>query len=301
MRILILGATGQVGRELMGRAECSQHEILSPPHSVLDICDKLEVMAYFRKQQPEICLNLAAYTAVAEAEQEPAEAYRANCKGPAQVAAAAAALEIPLIHVSTDYVFDGLAERPYREDDRTHPINVYGASKLAGEHEVQSRCREHLIVRTSWLFSRWRRNFVKTIVEKACAGGELFVVDDEIGGPTSATDLAAVLLQLVRLSAATACIPWGVYHCSNRGSVSRYELATRIVSRVRSRMGEEQVAKLKPISTSSRSTPVKRPAYSVLDVRRIERLLGIRLRSWTEAVDEVVEDLLAGRFGEGSP
>jgi dTDP-4-dehydrorhamnose reductase len=301
VRILILGGTGQVGRELVALADPSPHELLSPPRAVLDVVDGRAVMAYFREHSPEICLNVAAYTDVAKAEQDPDGAFRANCKGAAYVADAAAALKIPLIHVSTDYVFDGQVERPYREEDPTRPINVYGASKLAGEQEVRNRCREHLIIRTSWVFSRWRRNFVKTIVEQACATEDLFVVNDEFGGPTSAADLAAAMLQLIELHNAGAEIPWGVYHCANRGSTSRYELAERILSRLRNREGETQVAKLTPVSTGSRSTPVSRPAYSVLDVGRMERLLGVRLRSWTEAVDEVVEELLASRFGEGSP
>lgn len=252
------------------------------------------------KHRPEICVNLAAYTDVAAAERDPEAAFDVNCNGAAQVAEVSAFVGMPLIHISTDYVFDGLASRPYREEDPTNPLNVYGASKLAGELEVQRRCREHLLIRTSWVFSRWRRNFVKTIVERAFSHPELSVVDDEIGGPTSAADLAEALLKLISLRGAGSEIPWGLYHCSNSGSASRFELAERIVTRVRERAGEAELARLQPVSTGSRHSELNRPAYSVLDLGRIQRQLGILLCHWTDAVDEVVDSLLTDKSEEGS-
>ena len=243
-------------------------------------------------------MNVAAYTDVAAAERDPEGAFDVNCKGAAQIADISTEFEFPLIHISTDYVFDGRASLPYPEDAPTNPINVYGASKLAGEQEVRRRCREHLVIRTSWVFSRWRRNFVKTIVEKALSAPELSVVDDEIGGPTSAADLAEVLLGLISLHGAGREVPWGLYHCSNSGFASRFELAERVVSRICDRAGEAEVARLQSVSTDSRTPELRRPAYSVLDVERIQRQFGVRLRHWTEAVDEVVDALMVDRLAE---
>ena len=299
MRVLVLGASGQIGRELESRLERSPYQIQCPPRSALDIRDPHALNSFVSEHRPQICINAAAYTDVAAAERDPEGCFDVNCKGAGQVAEVAAFVGMPLIHVSTDYVFDGLTSRPYREEDLTNPLNVYGASKLAGELEVQSRCREHLLIRTSWVFSRWRRNFVKTIVERAFSHPELPVVDDEIGGPTSAGDLAEAIVGLINLRGARREIPWGLYHCSNGGSASRFDLAERAVSRVRERAGEAAIARLQRVSTESRSSELERPAYSVLDQARIQRQFGIRLRPWTDAVDEVVDSLLTDRLLDG--
>ena len=296
MQILILGGSGQVGRELQASAEQARYTLVCPTRAELDICDGQALHEFMLELRPEICVNLAAYTDVTAAEGDPDAAFRVNCEGPAHLADASESLEIPLVHVSTDYVFDGLIERPYREDDLPSPLNVYGSSKLAGEREVRSRCRRHAIVRTSWVFSRWRRNFVQTVFERTCSGGELEVVDDEFGGPTSAADLAAALLSIARIHGSGLGIPAGIYHCSNTGSASRFEVADRIVNRIRHRAGDDRVAaQIRAVSTSSRPSLVRRPRYSVLDTGRIWRRLGIRLRPWTLAVDEVVDELLAIR------
>ena len=300
MRVLVLGASGQVGRELESRLDRSPHEVQRPSRSALDIRDERALRSFVSENRPEICVNLAAYTDVAAAERDPEVAFDVNCKGAAQVAEVSASAGMPLIHISTDYVFDGLASRPYREEDPTNPLNVYGASKLAGEREIQRRCGEYLLIRTSWVFSRWRRNFVKTIFERAFSHPELSVVDDEIGGPTSAADLAEALLELISRRGAGGEIQWGLYHCSNSGSASRFELAERILTRVRERWDGAEIARLQPVSTGIRHSELERPAYSVLDLRRFKRQLGIQLRHWTDAVDEVVDSLVAGKSEEGS-
>jgi dTDP-4-dehydrorhamnose reductase len=272
-----------------------------PPHSEIDISDGEALRSFVSDHRPEICVNVAAFTDVAAAEGDQEGAFDVNCKGAAQVAEISAIVGMPLIHISTDYVFDGLASRPYREEDPTNPLNVYGASKLAGEREIQRRCREHLLIRTSWVFSRWRRNFVKTIVERAFSHPELSVVDDEFGAPTSAGDLAETLLRLVSLCGAGREIPWGLYHCTNLGSTSRFELADRVVNRVRKRAGEARIARLQPVSTKNRPSQLRRPSYSVLDPGRIQRQFGVRLRHWTDAVDEVVDSLLSSESARRSP
>lgn len=292
MRILILGGSGQVGRELVDAAARGGCFPIAPSHGVVDICDRQTLTACVRGNRPDVCVNLAAYTDVASAEQNRTSAFRVNGEGAGVVADVVAEAEIPLIHVSTDFVFDGQAREPYLEDDPAEPLNVYGWSKLAGEDAVRARWRKHLIVRTAWVFSRYRRNFVKTILEKGMRGEHLVVVDDEVGSPTSAADLAGALLDLSRRCGSTPRLPWGTYHCCNSGSASRYTLAECVVSSARRHSGGA-VAEVSRQTSHERSDPVSRPAYSVLDCTRIRDVFEIELRPWPEAVDEVVRILLS--------
>jgi dTDP-4-dehydrorhamnose reductase len=266
---------------------------------VLDICNRQAVADYVETENPDVCINAAAYTDVSAAEHDSESAFRVNSEGAKAVAETMAEAGIPLIHVSTDYVFDGLSSRPYREDDLSGPLNVYGASKLAGEEAVRDRCREHLIVRTAWVFSPARRNFVKTVLERGLIEKQLTVVDDEIGSPTSAADLAGALLELARRCTSSTSVSWGTYHCTNQGSASRFSLARHALSSARLH-SEAAVASVSPGSSRNNLDPVLRPAYSVLDCKRIRDVFEIEMRSWPAAVDDVVRAMLTGKPDGGT-
>ena len=299
MRILILGGSGQVGRELVDIAVQRECFPISPSHGVLDICSRQALADCVKSENPDVCINAAAFTDVSAAEQDRESAFRVNSEGAEAVAETIAEAEIPLIHVSTDYVFDGQSDRPYREDDLTDPLNVYGASKLAGEEAVRDRCREHLIVRTAWVFSPARRNFVKAVLERGLIEKQLTVVDDETGSPTSAADLAGALLDLARLCTASTSIPWGTYHCTNQGSASRLDLAKYVLSSARLH-SEAAVASVRRRSSRDSLDSVRRPEYSVLDCTRISDVFGIAMRGWPAAVDAVVRALLTGKPDGGT-
>ena len=299
VRILILGGSGQVGRELVDVAiQCDCFPI-SPSHGVLDICNRQALADCVETENPGVCINAAAFTDVSAAEQASESAFRVNSEGAKAVAETIADAGIPLIHMSTDYVFDGQSSRPYREDDSTGPLNVYGASKLAGEKAVRDRCRQHLIIRTAWVFSAARRNFVKTVLEKGLIEKQLTVVDDEIGSPTSAADLAGALLELARLCASSMSVPWGTYHCTNQGSASRFRLAKHALSSARLH-SEAVVASVSRGSSRDNLDPVRRPVYSVLDCTHIRDVFGIEMRGWPTAVDDVVRVLLTGDPARGN-
>jgi len=294
VRILILGGSGQVGRELVRLAVQRECISIAPSHGVLDICDRQALADVVVTENPDVCINAAAYTDVSAAEHDSENAFRGNSVGAKAVAETSFEAGIPLIHVSTDYVFDGRRRRPYREDDSTGPLNVYGSTKLAGEEAIRSSCRQHLIVRTAWVFSPARRNFVKTILEKGLVESQLTVVDDEIGSPTSAVDLAGPLLDLAKLCTSNTSIPWGTYHCTNHGSASRFDLANQVLASARFHSGIA-LASVSRGSSRDRDDPVQRPGYSVLDCTRSRDVFGIEMRGWPEAVDEVVRTLLKGR------
>jgi dTDP-4-dehydrorhamnose reductase len=293
VRILILGGSGQVGRELVRAAVPRECMSIAPSHEALDICDRQALAEVVDTQYPDVCINAAAYTDVSAAEHDSESAFRVNSEGAEAVAETISRAGIPLIHLSTDYVFDGRNRRPYREDDSTGPLNVYGTSKLAGEAAVRDCCGQHLIVRTAWVFSSTRRNFVKTVLEKGLVEQQFTVVDDEIGSPTSAADLAGALLELAQQCSSSTSVPWGTYHCTNQGSASRFSLAKQVLSSARIH-SEAALASVSRGSSRDRVDPVRRPGYSVLDCTRIRDVFGIELRGWREAVDDVVRTLLEG-------
>lgn len=291
-RLLVLGAGGQVGRALRQRAGARRPAPLFLDRRGLDVTDAGAVTDMVRARRPDVVINVAAYTDVDGAEAASATAFAVNRDGPGFLAEACAASGAALLHVSTDYVFDGLSDRDYREDDPVCPLGVYGLSKAAGEAAVGERLDRHLIVRTSWVFSPWRANFVTTILRLAGEQGEMRVVDDQIGGPTDADSVAETLLVLAD-AVGRGVADWGVYHFSATPPLSRHAFAEEIVAARGPAAGRRP--RLTPVATSEYPTPARRPVRAVLDCARIGRVFGVAQPDWRPGLVRVVE---ARRGGE---
>lgn len=258
----------------------------------LDVTDRDAVAAAIAAAKPEVLINAAAWTAVDRAESEPEAAHAVNARAPGIIGAACARARIPVLHISTDYVFDGNAKRPWREDDPVAPLGVYGASKAAGEDALRAATENHIILRTAWVFSPHGQNFVRTMLRLAAERDELAVVDDQHGCPTSATDIARVLLALAGRAAngETAREAWGTWHFCNHGVTSWCGFARAIMAGAAARGAP--AADVHPIPTSAYPTPARRPANSALDCTKLGSVFGIEPRPWAEALDEVLDRLL---------
>ncbi|HEX7236584.1 MAG TPA: dTDP-4-dehydrorhamnose reductase [Gammaproteobacteria bacterium] len=274
MTVLVLGSSGQLAthlRELLPDATfCGR--------TTLDLGEPARVAAAIEALRPSAIVNAAGYTAVDKAESEPALAWRVNAESVAAAALAAAALDVPLVHVSTDYVFDGRKTSPYVEGDPTNPLSVYGATKLAGELAARALCKKSWILRVSWVFSEHGANFVKTMLRLAATRDELRVVADQRGRPTYAGDLATVIAELVRRAASDARLPFGTYHAVGGQAVSWHEFAERIVEQAFTRGMIAKRVPVRAITTEEYPTPARRPANSVLEPsRELERTLGVAI------------------------
>lgn len=285
--ILLTGAGGQVGYEVNRLARDKRYALTALTRQQLDIGDHQAVEQIISRLQPALVINAAAYTAVDRAEQEVAAAMRANRHGPANLAAACHNLQIPLIHLSTDYVFDGDKAGAYAEDDTTAPTGVYGLSKWQGEEEVRARLPQHLIIRVSWVFGPHGHNFVKTMLRLAAERDELRVVADQRGCPTYATHIAAALLSLAD-NIRHGTDHWGTYHFCGQPETSWHGFAETIISEALT-MGllDHQIA-VQPITTSAYPTPARRPANSILDCRRIIKTFDLQLPSWQEGLSTML-------------
>lgn len=293
-RILITGGTGQVGLELAGLSWPDDVEVHFPTRSEVDLTSRESIANCFASVAWDCVVNCAAYTAVDAAEDDVAAAFLSNAQGPAWLAEAASNAGIPIIHVSTDYVFDGALDRPYREDDAVRPVGAYGASKLAGELAVRAANPRSIVLRTAWVVSRHRSNFLKTMLREGAARRKLAVVSDQVGCPTSAADIASALqrisLQLMEDPRAAG----GTYHFVNSGEASWYELAQSIFSRAADY--GVSAPEVHAISTAEYPTRARRPVNSRLDTAKIGRDFGIRPRPWREAVAEIIVELLAANI-----
>lgn len=291
MKLLVTGREGQLARSIAEHA--ANHpglDIIFTSRSEADLSSSGSVARAIAAVRPQIVVNAAAYTAVDQAEEEPALAFRINAEGAGEAAAAARELGAAFIQLSTDYVFDGGANEPYREDSPTEPLSVYGRSKLAGEEAVRAANPDHLILRTSWVFSPFGRNFVRTMVSLGADEDVLTVVNDQVGCPTSALDLARAILAIAgRWQEVDRTGLGETYHLAGAGSASWFDLASEIMAQCR-RLGLP-AADVRPIATAEWRTKAVRPPYAVLDCSKIERDLGIRLPDWRQAVAETVERL----------
>lgn len=290
--ILLTGGSGQVGTELIRLAPAGLN-LSAPGRHDLDLGDPEAIEALVASRPWAAVINCAAHTAVDRAETEVVAAWRANALGPAALAQATGKAQIPLIHVSTDYVFDGSKPGFYVETDPVAPVSVYGASKEGGEQAVRTANQRHLILRTAWVVSPHGSNFIKTMLRLAETRPELRVVDDQRGCPTSATDIARTLLAVVQRMIAEPGAPTGTYHFVNHGEASWCEFARAIFEIAGSR--GHPVPKVEAIGTADYPTPARRPANSRLDVGKLRRDYAISPRPWRTAVEEIVDTLLAAQ------
>lgn len=288
MRIIVIGAQGQVGWELTRRATELDHDVLAWDQAELDITDAAAVDHALDASSANLVINAAAYTAVDKAEQEPERAFAVNRDGPAHLAAACARLNIPLLHISTDYVYDGAKIDPYVETDPTAPLGVYGASKLAGDEAVRRLLSRHLILRVSWVFGVQGHNFVKTILRLAREREALRVVADQYGCPTYAGDIADTLLELAgRIGEIDANDAWGIYHYCGEPATTWRGFASAIVDMARE-YEPLRAQSVIPIATADYPTPAARPANSTLDCAKLAARFAIRPRPWREGLKRVV-------------
>lgn len=281
-KILVTGSNGQVGKELKQLASgFPQYEFIFLGREDLPIHHFEMVRHYFTVYKPNYLINCAAYTAVDRAEQEKDLAMQVNGEAAGVLAAVCKENNCRFIHISTDYVFDGTADQPYREDDSTNPQSVYGASKLEGERQALQYNPDSIIIRTSWVYSEFGKNFVRTMLKLMQERPELKVVNDQVGSPTYAADLAEVMLQII------ASGQWhpGIYHYSNSGIISWYDFAVAI-KELTGYNGH-----VYPIPTAEYPTPAKRPAWSVLDKTKICHTYNIELKQWKESLSRCLAKL----------
>lgn len=285
MRILITGANGQVGRALQKAA--SAHALPATGCTHPDITDALAVRAAIGNFRPDAVINAAAYRQVDKAESEAERAFAVNRDGPAILAACCHEAGIPLIHLSTDCVFDGRKAEAYVEDDACVPLGVYGASKLAGENAVRSICPRHLILRTSWVFSEHRVNFVKTVLHMGAEQDELRIVADQHGCPTSAHELARGIMHMLQ----SGIQAWGSYHFCQPEATTWHGFATAIVAEAGKQHWPLKAQHVVAIQTGDYPTPARRPANCVLNCSKLESVFGYTIPPWRESLNAVIREL----------
>jgi dTDP-4-dehydrorhamnose reductase len=288
--LLVTGANGQLGWELIRRAPAQALSLHGCTHAVLDITDQSAVAEAIARQAPRVVVNAAAYTAVDKAESEAALAFAVNRDGPRNLAEACHAREIPLIHISTDYVFSGVKAGAYGENDPVEPLGVYGASKLAGEQAIRETGVAHVVLRTAWVFGVHGANFVKTMLRLGQERDVLRVVDDQRGCPTFAGDLAEVVLTIARRLLVAPEPSLGLFHCVGSGETTWCGFAREIFTLARPRLA--RVPRIDAITTAEYPTPARRPANSVLDTAKLARTFGITLRPWQAGLEEMLEATL---------
>lgn len=279
MRALILGAGGMLGHDLVQTVPRVDLQLQPLTRQQLDITDAAALARRVTELRPDVILDAAAYTAVDRAEAEREQAFRVNAEAVGELGRIAIRTGARVVHFSTDYVFDGTASEPYREDTPTKPVNAYGESKLGGEEALKTSGADWLIVRTQWLFGVNGRSFPRTMWERARAGLATKVVRDQTGRPTYSRDLAVAVWALIAKGTR------GVIHLANDGQATWFDVATRVFARA----GRPEL--LTACATADFPTPARRPTYSVLDTTRVEQLLGAPLSPWTDAVDRFLKRL----------
>ena len=284
MRILVTGARGMLGREVVRVFENAGHDVIAadvmPEGTYLDITEPAAIRKALITERPGWLINCAAYTNVDACEDHEDQAFSLNAQGPEYLAQACSRFGVSLLHVSTDYVFDGTKNEPYSEHDLPHPINSYGRSKLAGEYAVRTGTRDYIIVRPQWLFGIHGHNFVATIIEIARNHEKIRVVNDQWGSPTYAKDLARAIMMLVELNAR------GTYHLCNRGRATWYDLAKKAVEYA------ELNTEVIPVSSQEFPRPAKRPANSILSTKKFTDITGKLMPLWQISLEKYVQEYL---------
>ena len=282
IKILITGAKGQLGLELNELSKgVIDYSFDFADSKALDISSEVEIKAYFKNSSYDYCINCAAYTAVDKCEDEKENSEQVNHQGVAVLADACKEFDVVLIHISTDFVFDGKNNRAYIETDKTNPINYYGKSKLLGEEAIQNRLDKYYILRTSWLYSSFKSNFVKTMLKLSESRDVLNIIDDQIGTPTYARDLAKVILRIIE----ERKLEYGIYHYSNEGVASWYDFAKMIFEYSNKRIS------ILPIATEQYPLPAERPIFSVLNKNKIKKGLNITIPHWTESLKDCIKKI----------
>jgi dTDP-4-dehydrorhamnose reductase len=292
--ILVFGGSGQLGQELTRLAASRVVALHALAHAEAEIADAQTVRAALARWKPDLVVNAAAYTKVDLAETNIEEARKGNEIGPAVLAAACAKAQIPLVHISTDYVFDGTKQDAYRESDPVCPISAYGRSKAAGEDAVRGALKHHVILRTAWVYSTFGHNFLKTILRLAATCDELRIVADQHGSPTSAGEVAEAIVHLAPAVLRDQGLS-GTYHFTADGFTTWHGFASRVVEIAAPVTGRNP--RVVPIQTADYPTPAKRPANSRLDCRLFVERFSFSPRPWTESVDATTRTLVASSQG----
>jgi dTDP-4-dehydrorhamnose reductase len=295
MRILLTGTAGQVGRALLPLLR-GRGEIVTPTRSEFDLSKPDALKNELGRLKPDLIINPAAYTAVDRAEDEAELAININAKAPAAIARWASLHSVPLVHFSTDYVFNGEGQMPWREDSPTSPLSVYGASKLAGDNAIRAANGPHLIVRTSWVYDAKGANFLRTIARLAADRKELRIVADQIGAPTTARVIAETVTKILSPDlhdvSGRFARDGGIVNVVCAGETSWHGFATAIVAGLKSRDAKLEVEKIEPIGTKDFPTKAKRPGNSRLDLSRLRDVFGIVTPSWSDALAVELDDLV---------
>ena len=290
MKIIIIGSTGQLGSELIQQSRQRQIDHIGLDYPQLDLIDDGSLKTTLTSAAPDLIVNASAYTAVDRAESQPDLAFAINSDGPASLADFCKQRHIPLIHISTDYVFDGRKKRAYTEKDPISPLGVYGQSKAAGEENVRTILERAIIIRTAWLYGVNGQNFVKTMLRLGQKNTTVRVVNDQYGCPTYAADLADAILQMVHQIQSHKKVIWGTYHFCGQGSTTWYHFARHIfnLAKIHTSLTVKQVL---PVQTSEYPTPAKRPCNSVLDCTKIKKNFNIRIQPWEVSLEKMLDRL----------
>jgi dTDP-4-dehydrorhamnose reductase len=289
MKVMVFGGGGQIGREVCNAAWPPHYAIVSLDRRATDITHSTLVRAALARERPSVVINLAAYTAVDRAESEPEAAWAVNSAGAAHIAAACAETGTPLIHLSTDYVFDGCKTEPYREDDPVGPLGVYGCSKEAGERAIRTGLEQHIILRTAWVYGVYGANFVKTMLRLAGERPMVRVVADQIGCPTSAAEITTALIAIAT-HIERGGARWGTYHFAGAGAVSWHGFAEAIFELASPWLSARP--RLVPIRTDEYPTAARRPMHSVLACEKIKAAFSIAPAPWRAALVPVIQNLM---------
>lgn len=285
MKILVTGSNGQLGNEIRLLAEdYPDFEFLYTDVQELDITDQLKVEAYFAANQPKVIVNCAAYTAVDKAESDEATAFLINATAVENLAKSASGIGALMVHISTDYVFDGKSYIPYNETDITNPQSAYGRSKLAGENAVRQYASNGIILRTSWLYSAFGNNFVKSMIRYGIERKELRVVFDQVGTPTYARDLAKVILDIIPVALPGSGTD--LFHYSNEGVASWYDFAKTVIAY------SGVNCDVNPILTIDYPLPAARPCFSILNKSKIKEVYKVKIPYWSDSVKDCIERLI---------
>lgn len=280
MVVLVTGGNGQLGQSIQYIApKYAQIDFIFADSDTLDITNEKECFSFFEKHKPHYCINTAAYTAVDKAESEPEKAHNINVLGAKNLAQACLKHNSILLHISTDFVFDGTKNSPYQETDIPNPLGVYGKTKLDGEKAIQETFSNYYIIRTSWVYSQFANNFMKTMLRLAQERDSLSIVSDQVGTPTHAVDLAECLVKIIQKhNNQLVHTNFGLYHFSNEGYCSWFDFAKKIFE-----VNNVTIA-IQPIPSSAYPTPAKRPLYSVLDKTKIKKTFNLDIPNWEQSL-----------------